>query len=55
MEAAFLFALVWSVGCTGDGDSRRKFDSFLRSMLSGIIPDGYLVRNPKPHLPLLAR
>ncbi|KXZ55711.1 DHC8 protein [Gonium pectorale] len=42
VEAAFLFALVWSVGCTGDGESRRKFDAFLRSMLSGIVPDGYL-------------
>ncbi|GLC47993.1 hypothetical protein PLESTB_000047400 [Pleodorina starrii] len=42
VEAAFLFALVWSVGCTGDGESRRKFDNFLRNMLSGMIPDGYL-------------
>ncbi|KAG2501733.1 hypothetical protein HYH03_000233 [Edaphochlamys debaryana] len=41
LETTFLFAVVWSVGCTGDGESRRKFDSFLRTMLSGLTPDGY--------------
>lgn len=43
VESVFLFALVWSLGCTGDGESRRKFDAFLRSMMSGVIPDGYAV------------
>ncbi|KAG2451278.1 hypothetical protein HYH02_003884 [Chlamydomonas schloesseri] len=52
VESTFLFALVWSLGCTGDGESRRKFDGFLRSMMSGVVPDGYAdyVTAPKVHM-----
>ncbi len=41
METVFIFAVVWSLGCTGDGESRRKFDTMLRSLLAGITPEGY--------------
>jgi dynein heavy chain len=42
-EGAFLFALIWSVGATGDGESRKKFDALLRNLLSGSVPEGYFV------------
>lgn len=31
VEALFLFAFVWSVGCTVDLQGRRQFDAWLRS------------------------
>ena len=34
IEPWFLFALVWSVGATCDGDSRKKFDRYLRERIS---------------------
>jgi len=34
IEPWFLFALVWSVGATCDGDSRKKFDHYLRERIS---------------------
>ena len=34
IEPWFLFALVWSVGATRDGDSRKKFDRYLRERIS---------------------
>ena len=30
VEGMFLFAMVWSVGCTTDGAGRDKFDRFFR-------------------------
>ena len=33
MEPWFLFALVWSIGSTGDAASRKKFDAFLREKI----------------------
>ncbi|XJO76015.1 hypothetical protein BDV3_006595 [Batrachochytrium dendrobatidis] len=44
----FIFALVWSVGATGDTEGRKKFDSWLRGQLvshscSTVIPDSGLV------------
>lgn len=29
-EGAFLFALVWSAGCTADGAGRDRFNTFMR-------------------------
>ena len=34
IEPWFLFALVWTVGATCDGDSRKKFDRYLRDRIS---------------------
>lgn len=34
IEPWYLFSLVWSVGATCDGDSRKKFDVFLREKIS---------------------
>jgi len=33
MEPYFLFSLVWSIGCTTDGEGRNKFDKFFRNLL----------------------
>ena len=33
IEPWFLFSLVWSIGATCDGDSRKKFDQFLREKI----------------------
>lgn len=30
VEALFLFAFVWSVGCTVDATGRRQFDAWLK-------------------------
>lgn len=34
-QAAFAFSLVWSVGGSCDGDSRERFDKFLREIIMG--------------------
>ncbi|KAH6567387.1 hypothetical protein BASA60_009078 [Batrachochytrium salamandrivorans] len=34
VEPLFIFALVWSVGATGDADGQRKFDIWLRGQIS---------------------
>jgi hypothetical protein len=41
VEALFLFSLIWSVAGVIDGDSRPKFDTFLRQMCTGSPPRGY--------------
>ncbi|XP_061175178.1 dynein axonemal heavy chain 3-like [Saccostrea echinata] len=43
MQGMFLFSLIWTVGGTMDGDSRKKFDSYFRNIVSGTDPD-----HPKP-------
>ncbi|XP_076804189.1 dynein axonemal heavy chain 3-like isoform X1 [Clavelina lepadiformis] len=35
LQGLFLFSLVWAVGGTIDGESRAKFDTFLRTLISG--------------------
>lgn len=35
LQGLFLFAVVWSVGGTITGDSRKKFDVFYRSLIKG--------------------
>jgi dynein heavy chain len=37
LEPLFLFALVWGVGGAINGDSRTKFDEFLRQLLAGTV------------------
>ena len=34
VEARFLFALVWSVGCTGTDVDRKRFDAYLRAHIA---------------------
>ncbi|XP_010001540.1 PREDICTED: dynein heavy chain 3, axonemal [Chaetura pelagica] len=36
LQGLFLFALVWTIGGIIDGDSRKKFDVFYRSLLMGM-------------------
>ncbi|KAL0984291.1 hypothetical protein UPYG_G00139540 [Umbra pygmaea] len=36
LQGLFLFAVVWSVGGTINGDSRKKFDAFYRNLLMGM-------------------
>jgi len=35
VDGAVLLAIVWSAGCTGDGESRTRFDALLRRLLAG--------------------
>ncbi|KAM4624509.1 dynein axonemal heavy chain 3 [Polymixia lowei] len=35
LQGLFLFAVVWTVGGTINGDSRKKFDSFYRTLIAG--------------------
>ena len=39
IEGMFIFALIWSIGITGDTNSRAKFDIFLRKILLEGIDD----------------
>ena len=41
VECIFLFSLCWSVAGVIGGESRPKFDAFLRSMCKGSPPRGY--------------
>ena len=38
-EGMFFFALIWSIGITCDSNSRTKFDSFLRKVITSGIND----------------
>ena len=35
IEGIFVFAVIWSVGATGDTDGRTAFDGFFRTLLAG--------------------
>ena len=35
LEGIFTFALIWSVGATGDTDGRAAFDAFFKTLLTG--------------------
>ncbi|KAG7264995.1 hypothetical protein CRUP_017155 [Coryphaenoides rupestris] len=37
LQGLFLFAVVWSVGGTISGDSRKKFDAFYRLLITGTL------------------
>jgi dynein heavy chain len=39
IEGMFFFALIWSIGITGDINSRAKFDIFLRKIMASGIDD----------------
>lgn len=41
IDSIFLFSLVWSVGCTTNDQGRSKFDTFLREVIAGNIPEEY--------------
>ena len=36
LQGLFQFALVWSIGSTITGDSRKKFDVYFRSLVNGM-------------------
>lgn len=36
LQGLFLFAVVWTLGGTITGDSRKKFDAFYRSLIMGM-------------------
>ena len=35
LQGLFLFALIWGLGGTLNGDSRKKFDVFIRELING--------------------
>lgn len=35
MQGLFLFSMIWTVGGTMDGDSRKKFDAYFRNIVNG--------------------
>lgn len=41
VDSVFLFALVWSVGCTGPREARHAFDQFLRTLVVGAHTEEY--------------
>ena len=43
LQCLFLFSLVWTIGGTMTGDSRKKFDVFYRNIISGTDQD-----HPRP-------
>ncbi len=49
IDSIFLFSLVWSIGSTGDTDGRATFDTFLRNLVVGTIPDGFDLVVPAVH------
>jgi dynein heavy chain len=60
LEGMFLFALIWSIGITGETNSRVKFDLFLRKIIvSGVTDEekkdfGLLDPVPPPPKPYTA-
>ena len=48
VEGVFLFSLVWSVGATGDGEGRARFDAFFRELAAGGTPKGCVAGGPSP-------
>lgn len=38
IEALFLFTLIWSIGCTGDYDSRIRFNHYIREKIEELTP-----------------
>lgn len=60
IEGMFLFGLIWSIGITGDTNSRAKFDIFLRRIIASGIDDeqkkdfGLLDPVPPPSKPYTA-
>ena len=60
IEGMFFFALIWSIGITGDTNSRVKFDIFLRRIMSSGLDDeqkrefGLLDAVPPPQKPYTA-
>ncbi|KAI9354083.1 dynein heavy chain and region D6 of dynein motor-domain-containing protein [Zopfochytrium polystomum] len=53
LTSIFIFSAVWSLGGTIDGDSRKKFDVYLRRLLEGQenenpIPNGIRIDKPIP-------
>lgn len=49
LEGTVIFSLIWSVGATGDTDTRRKFDEFFRTLALGGKPEGYEDYVPAAH------
>uniref|UniRef100_UPI00398E73BF dynein axonemal heavy chain 3 isoform X1 n=2 Tax=Pristiophorus japonicus TaxID=55135 RepID=UPI00398E73BF len=43
LQGLFLFATVWTIGATIDGNSRKKFDVFFRNLILGMDDN-----NPRP-------
>ncbi|XP_055507859.1 dynein axonemal heavy chain 3 [Leucoraja erinacea] len=43
LQGLFLFATVWTVGATINGESRKKFDTFFRNLILGMDDN-----NPRP-------
>lgn len=39
VEAAVVFALVWGVGATGGAECRERFDTLLRALAAGTLPE----------------
>ncbi|GBG91689.1 hypothetical protein CBR_g53503 [Chara braunii] len=54
VDSFFVFSLVWSLGCTGDMDSRRHFDLFFRRLATGVPPSGYEQLTSQKHTTLAA-
>jgi hypothetical protein len=54
LESLAIFSLVWSVGCTTDGEGRGRFDAFFRAVTSGSAPAGYEELFPGGRPPKLA-
>ena len=36
LQGLFLFSLVWTIGGTITGDSRKKFDVYFRNLINGL-------------------